>query len=97
ARGHSICVVLDCTKLARRGSSDGTARYCIAHGGGRRCRHPACQSAARNRLGYCQRHSGIAEASCSIFSAITTVNCDEILGGHSSGQRQHCGVIPTVQ
>lgn len=31
-------------------------RYCIRHGGGKRCTYPGCHTAARGRTGLCYRH-----------------------------------------
>ena len=44
---------LNCTKFAR-----GKTAYCIAHGGGLRCKEPECKASAIGKTKYCISHGG---------------------------------------
>lgn len=47
-----ICKVIDCSKFAQ-----GNTRYCIGHGGGRRCTYEGCNKTARGKI-FCVSHGG---------------------------------------
>ncbi|KAF4682159.1 hypothetical protein FOZ60_010989 [Perkinsus olseni] len=56
ASKRAACVMPGCDKLARKASSEEAPRYCISHGGGRRCMVTGCRASARSRRGFCYRH-----------------------------------------
>ncbi|XP_051180287.1 uncharacterized protein [Lolium perenne] len=51
------CAVIECTKVARKGSQGRTDR-CIKHGGGKRCKYDRCGKGAKGKTDYCIAHGG---------------------------------------
>tara|TARA_Y100000817_G_scaffold204194_1_gene160007 strand:+ start:2900 stop:3529 length:630 start_codon:yes stop_codon:yes gene_type:complete len=57
-RLRAACEQADCTNRAQSSGSGAAARFCVRHGGGRRCAHAECARAAFGKTRYCVRHGG---------------------------------------
>jgi hypothetical protein len=71
------CLFEGCHKCAQAGT-----KYCISHGGGRRCTYPNCTKGARDK-NFCASHGG--------GKRCTVKNCDKSAVGRSTFCTSHGG------
>lgn len=89
--GTKRCEELGCSKFPQGGT-----RFCIAHGGGRRCTFANCTKGARDRF-FCAAHGGGRRCSAEGCSK-AAVGGSERCATHGGGRKcQHDGCIKSAQ
>jgi len=83
--GASNCNVRTCQFPGCNKCSQGSTKFCIAHGGGRRCTVDGCSKGARDKK-YCSAHGGGKRCSFENCSK-AAVGGSKLCTGHGGGRR----------